>query len=97
MALGRLYDQWQTSTFDFLTDQDRKICKALRQYSERNYYGYRETFHEWDQTKLASALVGHPHLYLQKVPGRCFLLHSLHKEWISFQPPQLRIFPQGDP
>lgn len=65
VALGRLYDQWQTSQFDFLTDQDQRICKALREYSNRNYYGYRETFHEWDQKKLASALVGHPHLYLR--------------------------------
>lgn len=64
VALGRLYEQWQTPTFDFLTDQDQQICKALRQYSERNYYGYRETYHEWDQTKLVSGLLGHPHLYL---------------------------------
>jgi superfamily II DNA or RNA helicase len=63
VALGRLYEQWQTSTFDFLTDQDQRICKALRQYTERNYRGYRETYHEWDQAKLVSGLVGHPHLY----------------------------------
>ncbi|MCG8651641.1 MAG: SNF2-related protein, partial [Pirellulales bacterium] len=67
VSLGRLYEQWQMSTFDFLTDQDQRICKALRQYNERNHYGYRETYHEWDQAKLAGALVGHPHLYL---PGK---------------------------
>ena len=67
VALGRLYEQWQTSTFDFLTDQDQQICRALRQYSERNYYGYSETCHEWDQAKLVSGLLGHPHLYL---PGK---------------------------
>ncbi len=67
VALGRLYDQWQTSTFEFVTDQDQKICKALRQYTERNYYGYNETHHEWNQEKLIGGLVGHPHLYL---PGK---------------------------
>ncbi len=64
VALGRLYEQWQTSAFDFLTDQDQQICKSLRQYSERNYYGYRETCQEWDQAKLLRGLLGHPHLYL---------------------------------
>lgn len=64
VALGRLYEQWQTPTFDFLADQDQQICRALRQYSERNYYGYNETYHEWDQAKLVSGLLGHPHLYL---------------------------------
>ncbi len=63
VALGRLYEQWQTSAFDFLTDQDRVICKALRQYTQRNYYGYNETIHEWDQAKLVGGVVGHPHLY----------------------------------
>lgn len=67
VGLGRLYDQWQTSAFDFLTDQDRQICRSLRQYSERNHYGYSETYHEWDQTKLVGGVMGHPHLYL---PGK---------------------------
>ncbi|MCB1958044.1 MAG: hypothetical protein KDG55_20360, partial [Rhodocyclaceae bacterium] len=63
VGLERLYDQWQTPAFDFLTEQDRTICSALRQYSERDYYGYSETRHEWDQAKLISGLVGHPHVY----------------------------------
>ncbi len=63
VALGRLFEQWQTSAFDFLTDHDRVICKALRQYNHRNYYGYNETIQEWDQVKLASVVVGHPNLY----------------------------------
>ncbi|MCA9185491.1 MAG: DEAD/DEAH box helicase, partial [Planctomycetales bacterium] len=63
VALGRLYEQWQSSAFDFLSDQDRAICRALRQHTERNYYGYNETFHTWDLVKLVSGIVGHPHLY----------------------------------
>ncbi|MEM6688819.1 MAG: SNF2-related protein [Planctomycetota bacterium] len=64
VGLERLYEQWQTSAFDFLSDHDQRICRTLRQYEQRNHYGYRETHHEWDQEKLISALIGHPHLYL---------------------------------
>lgn len=63
VGLERLYDEWSTSKFDFLTDQDQLICKSLRQYTERNHYGYAETYHEWDQAKLTDGLVGHPHIY----------------------------------
>lgn len=64
VGLARLYEEWQTSAFDFLSDQDRQICSALRQYHERNYHGYSETFYDWDQMKLAKGLLNHPHLYL---------------------------------
>lgn len=63
VGLERLFEQWQTSAFDFLTDQDQAICRALRQYSQRNHYGYNETYHEWVQSKLVSGVVGHPNLY----------------------------------
>ncbi|MEM6471922.1 MAG: hypothetical protein AAF802_20350 [Planctomycetota bacterium] len=64
VAFERLYEQWQAPTFDFLSDQDQQICKSLRQFTERNYRGYRETYHEWDQAKLVAAVLNHPQLYL---------------------------------
>ena len=64
VGLGRLYEQWQSSDFDFLTDQDRAICKWLNMRVERNYYGYRETHYEWNQDRIGKAIVGHPHIYL---------------------------------
>ncbi|MCA9148061.1 MAG: DEAD/DEAH box helicase [Planctomycetales bacterium] len=63
VRLSRLYEQWQSLAFDFLTDQDRAICRSLRQHTERNYRGYNETYCEWDEVKLISGVVGHPHLY----------------------------------
>ncbi len=63
IALERLYEQWQTPLFNFLTEQDRAICRCLGQKTVQNYYGYRETVYSWDNIKLASALVGHPHIY----------------------------------
>ncbi len=64
VGLGRLYEQWQSSDFDFLTDQDRAICKWLNMRVERNYYGYRETCYEWNEDRIGKAIVGHPHIYL---------------------------------
>jgi len=64
VGLSRLYDQWQSSNFDFLTDQDRAICKWLNEQVERNYYGYRETYYDWNQDRIGKAIVGHPHVYL---------------------------------
>lgn len=63
VGLERLFEQWQTSKFDFLTDPDKSICRALRQYSDRNYYGYSEIYHEWDQDKLIAGLVEHANVY----------------------------------
>lgn len=65
VALARLYDDWPGPDFGFLTDQDRVICKSIRQYSARNYYGYLEVKYEWDQKKLIEGLVGHNHIYLE--------------------------------
>ena len=64
VGLGRLYSQWESPNFDFLTDQDRAICRLLHERVERNYYGYRETFYEWNQSRIGPAIIGHPHLFL---------------------------------
>ncbi len=63
VSLGRLFEQWNTGEFDFLTDQDREICRCLTHTYDRNYYGYREDNYEWSQKKIGKAIVGHPQLY----------------------------------
>ncbi len=64
VALERIYHQHRDSAFNFLTDQDQMICKALDCESYRNHYGYSETSYNFDDAKLAVALVSHPRLFL---------------------------------
>lgn len=64
VGLRRLYEEWQGSDFEFLSDQDRSICRALIQDIDRNYYGYTEYYYDWNQSQICSAIVGHPHVYL---------------------------------
>ena len=56
----RLYDQFNDPEFAFLTEQDREICRSLETWTERNGYGYRETYYEFDDVRAARALIGHP-------------------------------------
>ena len=63
VALERLYDQWQSVSFDFLTDQDRAICQCLEHSITHNPYGYRESVYDWNVAALAKVLVGHPNVY----------------------------------
>lgn len=63
VALSRLYEQWETSEFEFLTEQDRAICRCLNQTFQTNHYGYRETIYQWSQAKIGKVIVGHPRLY----------------------------------
>ncbi len=63
VGLGRLYEQWQTSTFGFLTEQDQEICRCLKQRKETNYYGYGEIVHDWNMQRLTKAVIGHPLIF----------------------------------
>lgn len=61
VALERIYRD--PSQFDFLSEQDQAICRALREDIERNYYGYHETTYYFDASRLSKAIVGHPLIF----------------------------------
>ncbi|TWT73959.1 DEAD/DEAH box helicase [Allorhodopirellula solitaria] len=63
VALERIYTKHQDAEFHFLTDQDQLICKSLDSESYRGHYGYLETSYNFDDAKLAAALVNHPRLF----------------------------------
>jgi SNF2 family DNA or RNA helicase len=60
IGLNRLM---QPEDFDFLTEQDLKICAALRQVGDINA---RNGGCEFDMNKALPALVGHPLVFLEK-------------------------------
>ena len=59
----RLYEQFNEPAFAFLTEEDRALCRALEMFSERNYYGYTETYYQFQETRAARALVAHPRIF----------------------------------
>jgi superfamily II DNA or RNA helicase len=61
----RLYEQFNEPELAFLTDQDRQLCRALEMSTERNHYGYTETYFEFDDLRAARALIGHPRVFPQ--------------------------------
>ncbi|WP_218933290.1 DEAD/DEAH box helicase [Rubripirellula lacrimiformis] len=63
VALGRLYENWQTSDFGYLTQQDRDICQCMIQRYDTNPYGYRETYYEFSATRVGKAIVDHPSIF----------------------------------
>ncbi len=88
VGLQRLYAEWNTAEFAFLTDQDRALCRALKSWSERNYRGYTETYCAFDDEKAARALVGHPCVFREG--DRDTPLEIVE------QPPRLVVAKQGD-
>ncbi|WP_446010216.1 DEAD/DEAH box helicase [Candidatus Electrothrix sp.] len=60
IGLNRLM---QPEDFDFLTEQDIKICAALRQVGDINA---RNGGCEFDMDEALPALVGHPYVFLEK-------------------------------
>ncbi len=63
IALQRLYLQYKSSEFAYLTEQDRALCRALESSTSRNSYGYPETYCGFDGLKAARALIGHPRIF----------------------------------
>ncbi|MDA0283286.1 MAG: DEAD/DEAH box helicase [Planctomycetota bacterium] len=64
IALKRLYQDWDDETFDFLTDQDREICRLIEENVE---YGsgwgrYREVSYILP-IKAVQRLAGHPLIF----------------------------------
>ncbi|MDX1928589.1 MAG: DEAD/DEAH box helicase [Pirellulaceae bacterium] len=64
IALSRLYQDHAGPEFDFLTPEDRVLCQALRQSTERNSYGYAETHTYFENPAGLRAIVGHPRIFL---------------------------------
>ncbi|PPD20433.1 MAG: helicase SNF2 [Methylomonas sp.] len=60
VALKRLAQE--ASSFDYLSEQDLKICTHIKEYRESGWYGS-GTFYEFDNN-TPLALVGHPSLFL---------------------------------
>lgn len=51
-------------SFNYLTDQDRAICRCIEQDVTYAYYGrYRETEYSFNLSRVAQALVGHPRVF----------------------------------
>ena len=63
VAMSRLHEEFKSTAFDFLTDEDRQLCRAIESETERNYYGYSETRYWFEFEKAISALIGHPCLF----------------------------------
>ncbi len=63
VALSRLHDEFDSTAFDFLTDEDRRLCRAIECKTERNHYGYSETRYWFEFERAISALIGHPCLF----------------------------------
>ncbi len=59
----RLYEQFNEPEFTFLTERDRDLCRSLEMFSERNHYGYTETYFNFDDPRAARALIGHPCIF----------------------------------
>ena len=64
VALKRLAQE--TQSFDYLSDQDLKICSHIKEYRDSGWYGG-NTFFAFD-AGTAQALIGHPSLYWQDAP-----------------------------
>ncbi len=67
VALRTLYRDHHT--MEGLTDQDRQICRAIKEESYRSYSRYGTTEYEFDDDLALPALVGHPLLFLEDSPG----------------------------
>ena len=65
VALKKLYMDHQS--MDWLTDQDRRVCNAIKAYSYASgYYGrYRQVAYEFDPDEALLALAGHPLIFLE--------------------------------
>ncbi len=101
VALKRLYDD--PDSFEYLTEQDRRICNHIKKNSDsyRSHYYYREDSIELEPQAVCEA-IGHPHIYwsgiksynqpVQIVEGQLQLLVSEQDEHL-----QIALAPFPDP
>ncbi len=64
MALKRLAQE--TDQFDYLSEQDLKLCAHIKEYRDSGWYGG-STFFDFD-SGMPQALVGHPFLFWADTP-----------------------------
>jgi SNF2 family DNA or RNA helicase len=60
VALKRLYESM--AEFDYLSEQDRRICAYIKMEKERSYYGAAKDIFEMSAEAVLAA-VGHPYVY----------------------------------
>ncbi len=66
VALKNLYQNHHT--MEELTDQDRQVCRGIKEEYYRTSYRYGKTEYTLDNDLALSALVGHPLLFLENSP-----------------------------
>jgi SNF2 family DNA or RNA helicase len=66
VALKNLYENHHT--MEGLTEQDRRVCRAIKEEYYRSSYGYGKTEYIFETTVALQALVGHPLIFLERSP-----------------------------
>ena len=67
VSLERLYEE--TESFDYLTDQDRQMCRRIESETEYQRYGrHQKVYYTASGLGLLKAAVGHPLLFLHDDP-----------------------------
>ena len=66
VGLKNLYQN--AHTMEGLTEQDRRVCGAIKEEYYRGSYGYGKTEYTMDDQIALPALVGHPLLFLESSP-----------------------------
>ena len=61
VSLKRLYTD--TNDFDYLTTQDKALCRCIDYECHRSYRGYRSEYANLSGAKAAQAAIGHPLLF----------------------------------
>ncbi|MDO5567237.1 MAG: hypothetical protein Q4G59_11320, partial [Planctomycetia bacterium] len=67
VAMERLYNDWRS--WDYLTEQDKQMCRCLEASTYRNYYGYDETEYYFSDEAFCF-LPGHPLVFSMKHPDQ---------------------------
>ncbi len=69
VALERLFERKRD--FDFLSEQDERVCKALQADQAQSSYGfyYGQVTFDFDLDRALLALIGHPLVFLQDNPS----------------------------
>lgn len=67
VALQNLYQNNQT--MEGLTEQDRRVCRGIKEEYYRTSYKYGKTEYTMDHEIALLALIGHPLLFLASAPG----------------------------
>ncbi len=67
VALKNLYEN--NHTMEGLTEQDHRVCRAIKEEYYRTSYRYGKTEYNIDKDIAIPALVGHPLLFLENSPG----------------------------